>query len=52
MKPYYWDYLTGKINYKVASNNLMCFFMESFREFEYAAEWIAGKDLVSSQRTA
>lgn len=50
MKPYYWDYLTGKINYKVASNNLMCFFMESFREFEGAAEWIAEKGILNFVR--
>lgn len=47
MKPYYWDYLTGKINYKVASNNLMEFLMYSFREFEGAAEWFAERGILS-----
>lgn len=47
MKPYYWDYLTGKINYKVASNCLMNFLMDSFCEFEGAAEWIAEKGILA-----
>lgn len=47
MKPYYWDYLTGKINWATTNGNLMVFLMNSFRLFDGAAEWIAKKGILT-----